>query len=36
MKATLNGVTTAYVGNYYEQSGSITTTHGSPGKTRVN
>jgi hypothetical protein len=35
VKATLNGVTTAYVGNYYEQSGSITTTYYYAGGTRI-
>jgi hypothetical protein len=35
VKATLNGVTTAYVGNYYEQSGSVTTTYYYAGGTRV-
>jgi hypothetical protein len=36
VKATLNNTTTVYVGNYYEQSGSVTTAYGSPGKMRVN
>ncbi len=35
VKAMLNDVTTAYVGNYYEQSGSITTTYYYAGGTRV-
>jgi RHS repeat-associated protein len=35
VKATLNGVTTAYVGNYYEQSGSVTTTYYYAGGARI-
>ena len=35
VKATLNGTTTAYVGNYYEQSGSVTTTYYYAGGTRI-
>jgi RHS repeat-associated protein len=35
VKATLNGVTTAYVGNYYEQTGSVTTTYYYAGGTRI-
>jgi RHS repeat-associated protein len=35
VKATLNGTTTAYIGNYYEQSGSVTTTYYYAGGTRI-
>jgi RHS repeat-associated protein len=35
VKATLNGTTTAYVGNYYEQTGSVTTTYYYAGGTRI-
>jgi RHS repeat-associated protein len=35
VKATLGATTTIYIGNYYEQSGSITTTYYYAGGTRV-